>query len=255
MILDFDEILVSIKSPQIKKYLQESTTSYGIGNYRSAILAVWIAAMFDLVKKFEILVDEREPNAINRWQHLKPRIEGHQNWEKELIDSARAIEMISRYEAEKLEVLRVTRNRYAHPSFDEIGILFDPTPEEARYFIRSLYDIVLSQPAQLGAFYVNQLLEKIKTPTFFGANLSASDLVLVRDSVIEIIVKINKKQIPRLVKALFTNLTSPINEDHKLNVLCCIVNLWATQVEIQISDEVLTGWNNYIENNRLSYSA
>ncbi|MBD1822341.1 hypothetical protein H6F51_07500 [Cyanobacteria bacterium FACHB-DQ100] len=65
--LDFDEILVSIRNPQIQKYVEEAIKSYRIGNYRSAILAVWVATMFDLVKKFEILVEQRKPNAIQKW--------------------------------------------------------------------------------------------------------------------------------------------------------------------------------------------
>lgn len=60
--LDFDEIVVNIKNPQIKKYVSESISSYRVSNYRSAIIAIWIAAMFDLVKKFEILTEQREPN-------------------------------------------------------------------------------------------------------------------------------------------------------------------------------------------------
>lgn len=46
--LDFDEILVSVKNPQIKKYIKESIKSYQVGNYRSAIISIWIAAMFKL---------------------------------------------------------------------------------------------------------------------------------------------------------------------------------------------------------------
>ncbi len=255
MILDFDEILINIKNPQIKKYLQESITSYSMGNYRSAILAVWIAAMFDLVKKFEILVDQREPSAKHKWDNLKPKIEAHTNWEKLLIESAKDIDMISKYEADKLEALRITRNRYAHPSFDEIGVLFDPTPEEVRYFIRSLYDIVLSQPAQLGAFYVTQLLEKIKSPTFFTTNLFTDEIFSVKDSVIETINKINKKQIPRLIKHLFKALDSPANKEHELNILCFIVNLWDISSEVEVLNEISRYWDAHIdENNQLRFT-
>ena len=253
--LDFDEILVSVKSPQIKKYLEESIKSYGVGNYRSAILAVWIAAMFDFVKKFEVLVDQREPTAIEKWRILKPKIEDHKNWEKELIDAAEAVAMISRYEAETLRALSKTRNRYAHPSFDEVGTLFDPTPEEVRYFIRTLYDIVLSQPAQLGAFYVNQLLEAIKNPDFFSTKLYADELVLKKDLVLDKINRINPKQLPRLVKELFQALNSPISKEHELNILCFIVNLCSAEAELQISTSMSTFWDNYILNEGLSFWA
>ncbi|MBN3923830.1 hypothetical protein [Nostoc sp. NMS4] len=250
--LDFDEILVSIKNPQIKKYLEESIKSYQVGNYRSAILAVWIAAMFDLVKKFEILVDQREPTAIEKWNNLKPKIEDHKNWENELIDSAKAIAMISRYEADSLRVLMKTRNRYAHPSFDDVGTLFDPTPEEVRYFIRTLYDIVLSQPAQLGAFYVSQLLETIKSPNFFPTEPLADELILVKNLVIEKVSRINQKQIPRLIKGLFQALNSPSSKEHELNILCFVINLWGVQAELQCSTELSGHWDDYIATKSLN---
>jgi hypothetical protein len=223
--LDFDEILVSVKNPQIQKYLEESIKSYQIGNYRSAILAVWIATMFDLVKKFEVLVEQREPTAIEKWKSLEPKIADHQNWEQALIHAAKAVAMISRYEADTLESLSKTRNRYAHPSFDEGGTLFDPTPEEVRYFIRTLYDIVLSQPAQLGTFYVNQLLESLKDPTFFPNQLFVDELTELKDHVVDKVSRINSKQVPRLIKELFKALNSPSNKEHELNVSCFLVNI------------------------------
>jgi hypothetical protein len=244
--LDFDEILVSVKNPQIKKYLEESIKSYQVGNYRSAILAVWIATMFDLVKKFEILVDQREPTAIQKWNELKPKIEAHKNWEKELISAAKAAAMISSYEADTLDTLSKTRNRYAHPSFDDVGTLFDPTPEEVRYFIRTLYDIVLSQPAQLGAFYVSQLQEEIKDPNFFTNKLLADELVLVKDTVINRVKRINQKQIPRLIKELFQALNKPNNSEHELNILCFVINLWGAQSELQVSIDTSKYWDEYI---------
>lgn len=244
--LDFDEILLSVKDPQIQKYLEKAIKSYRIGNYRSAILAVWVATMFDLVKKFEILVEQREPTAIEKWRNLEPKIADHQNWEQALIQAAKAVAMISRYEADALESLSKTRNRYAHPSFDEMGALFDPTPEEVRYFIRTLYDIVLSQPAQLGAFYVNQLLESIKTPTFFPSQPFSDELAQLKDYVIEKINRINAKQIPRLIKELFKSLNSPISKEHELNILCFLVNIWGAKNELQLAVAISTCWNEYI---------
>jgi hypothetical protein len=244
--LDFDEILVSVKNPQIQKYLEESIKSYRVGNYRSAILAVWIAAMFDLVKKFEILVEQREPTAVEKWKNLEQKIANHQNWEKELIHAAKEVSMISRYESDTLGSLSKTRNRYAHPSFDEVGSLFDPTPEEVRYFIRTLYDIVLSQPAQLGTFYINQLLESIKNPTFFSSQLIVNELTELKNSVVEKVNRINVRQTPRLVKELFQALISPSSVEHKLNILCLLINIWGATTELQAPLEVSTYWNDYI---------
>jgi hypothetical protein len=244
--LDFDEMLVSVKNPHIQKYLEEAIKSYRIGNYRSAILAVWVATMFDLVKKFEILIEQRESSAIDRWKQLEPKIKNHQNWEKELIQAAKAAAMISRYEADTLESLSKTRNRYAHPSFDEVGALFDPTPEEVRYFIRTLYDIALSQPAQLGSFYVSQLLESIKNSTFFPEQPFPSELTQLKDSVVDKVKRINSKQIPRLIKELFKALDSSISKEHELNIICFLVNIWGAKTELNLSPEISANWNEYI---------
>jgi hypothetical protein len=245
--LDFDEIIANVKNPQTRKYLEESIKSYSIGNYRSAILAVWVAAMFDLVQKFKILVEQKEPTATQEWNNsLKKKIEDHKNWELELIHAAKRIDMISQYEAASLESLSKTRNRYAHPSFDEVGILFDPTPEEVRYFIRTLYDIVLSQPAQLGTFYVNQILDSIKGSTFFSDEPIIDELILIKKNVIDKVKRINSRQIPRLVKQLFLALSSPNSKEHKLNIICFLVNIWAAKVDLQLQHQISSDWENYI---------
>jgi hypothetical protein len=246
--LDFDEILLGIKNPEIKKYVDESIKSYSVKNYRSAIIAIWIAAMFDLVKKFEILVEQREPTAIEKWHKLRPNIENHKNWESQLIDSAENVAMISQYEADSLRTLSKVRNRYAHPSFDEIGSLFDPTPEEVRYFIRTLYEIVLSQPAQLGAFYVNQLLEKIKEPRFFFVKLvDKNDILSQSEFVMNTITKINQRQVPRLIKSLFAIVRHPTSDEHKSNALCFISNIWGNnESKTEIDDRISSQWDEYI---------
>ncbi|HEY9815253.1 MAG TPA: hypothetical protein V6D20_05535 [Candidatus Obscuribacterales bacterium] len=164
--------------------------------------------------------------------------------------------MISRYEANTLESLSKTRNCYAHPSFDETGDLFDPTPEEVRYFIRTLYDIVLSQPAQLGAFYVNQLLESIKKTHFFPDQPFPYKLTQLKDCVVDKVSRTNSKQIPRLIKELFKALSSPISKEHELNILCFLVNIWGAKSELQFSDaisnEISNSWNEYILEQELS---
>jgi hypothetical protein len=251
--LDFDEILVSVSNPQIKKYLAESIKSYAVGNYRSAIISVWIAAMFDLVKKFKILVEEREPSAVIAWNHLEPKITDHKNWERELICKAKSVGMLSIYEADTLERLNEIRNRYAHPSFDDVGTLFDPTPEEVRYFIRTLYDIVLSQPAQLGAFYVNQLTESIKEDNYFSTKPSTTSLEQNRDEVVQKLKIVNSKQLTRLIKQLFTDLGNPNNEDHKINILCFVTNSWDygdKELNLQeLSQQITISWDEYLNNN------
>ena len=255
--LDFDEILVTVNNPEIKKYLKESIKSYGVGNYRSAIIAVWIAAMFDLVKKFEILAEQQNEETVkSAWNNLKPIIEKHGSWENQLIESAASVAMLSKHEAATLQTLRQTRNRYAHPAFDETGSLFDPTPEEVRYFIRTLYDIVLSQPAQLGTFYVNQLLEKIKESNFFESELRDKDDIIKQKQIVgDKTNKINQKQLPRLAKELFKIIKNSNSKEHESNALCFISNIWGnSDATSEISDQISNKWNEHIEENSLDHT-
>lgn len=249
--LDLDEMVIGIKNTQVKKYLDEAIKSYKVGNYRSAIITSWIAAMFDMVEKFQILIRDREPTAIAQWRDIEPKIIAHENWETNLINAAKSADMISQYELETLEKLRGIRNKYAHPSFDEVGILFDPTPEEVRYFIRTLFDLILSQPAQLGAFYVNKLLEQIKNSYFFATKPNLDDLTLSKGLVFEKFNKINKKQVRRLIKELFQVLPSPENSDHELNVLCFVINLWGCSDELQIFENISGAIDNYIDSQNI----
>lgn len=236
--LDLDEMLLSIKNTQVKKYLDEAIKSYKVGNHRSAIITSWIAAMFDLVEKFQILVRDREQTAIQQWNNLKPLIENHKNWETKLLQAAKSAAMISQYELDSLDDLRKIRNKYAHPSFDEIGTLFDPTPEEVRYFIRTLFDLVLSQPAQLGAFYVNKLLEQIKNSSFFAAKPDLDNLSSSKDLVRDKFNKIHPKQVKRLLREFIDVLRHPESDEHKLNTLCFIINLWGYSDEWQINEDI-----------------
>lgn len=236
--LDLDEMLLSIKNTQVKKYLDESIKSYKVGNHRSAIITSWIAAMFDLVEKFQILVRDREETAIQQWNNIKPLIKDHKNWETKLLQAAKPAAMISQYEFDSLENLRKIRNKYAHPSFDEIGTLFDPTPEEVRYFIRTLFDLVLSQPAQLGAFYVNKLLEQIKNPSFFAAKPDLDNLSSSKDLVRDKFNKIHPKQVKRLLREFVDVLRHPESDEHKLNTLCFVINLWGYSDEWQINEDI-----------------
>lgn len=250
--LDLDEMVISIKNTQVKKYLDEAIKSYKVGNYRSAIITSWIGAMFDLVEKFQMLIRDKEPTAIAQWKNIEPKIKAHENWETNLINAAKSADMISPYELETLEKLREIRNKYAHPSFDEVGILFDPTPEEVRYFIRTLFDLILSQPAQLGAFYVNKLLEQIKHSYFFATKPDLDDLTLSRDLVLDKFNKINKKQVRRLIKQLFEVLLSAESSDHELNVLCFIINLWGCSDELQIFENISGYIDDYIDSQNIT---
>ncbi len=248
--LDLDEILGRVKDTQVKQYLKEAITSYKIGNYRSAIITSWIAAMFNLINKFQILVQDRESIAIKHWKIIKPKIENHQNWETELIQAAKASDMISQYELNSLENLREKRNKYAHPSFDEIGELFEPTPEEVRYFIRSLYDLVFSQPAQLGSFYVNKIIQNIKKTNFFAHKPFIEELYLSKELVVEKFSKVNKRQSCRLIKSMFKDLYHPDDKDHKNNLLCFIINLWE-YVDDDIVTEISMSFDQYIDEGNL----
>lgn len=244
--LDLDLLVLNTKNPKARRYVEESIKSYVVGNLRSSIIVIWTAGMLDLAEKFQKLVSDREPTAVARWATLKQRIEGHSNWETELLEAARAADMISRYEYDILDGLRKTRNKYAHPSFDDAGSLFDPTPEEVRHVIRTVFDIILSQEAQLGAFYVNSILESIKSPGYFLTNFNLSTLDNIRAEVFRKFQRVNSRQHERLISQLTEQLANSESVEHKLNVLGFVLTLWGHQEELGLTfvSEII---NRYIQ--------
>ncbi len=62
---DLEILLISIPDENIRAYAGEAVASYSVGAYRSAIVSIWIAVIYDLYQKFRYL-DEQFNDAAAR---------------------------------------------------------------------------------------------------------------------------------------------------------------------------------------------
>lgn len=53
--IDLDELIVRCKDKQAKKFIQEAVACYRVGAYRSCIVSIWNAVVFDFLHKLREL--------------------------------------------------------------------------------------------------------------------------------------------------------------------------------------------------------
>ncbi len=63
---DLEALLLEIKNANIRAYAGEAVASYSAGAYRSAIVSIWIAIVYDLYQKFLILSETYHDKAAKQ---------------------------------------------------------------------------------------------------------------------------------------------------------------------------------------------
>jgi hypothetical protein len=76
---DLDELILSCRNEDGRKYIAEAVRCYKAGAYRACIVSTWIAVVYDLLSKVRELSLSGEAEAqrivadLNRWQPLIAR--------------------------------------------------------------------------------------------------------------------------------------------------------------------------------------
>lgn len=168
---DLDEMILKCRDQKARDYISEAVANYRAGSYRSAIVATWIAVCFDLIGKLRELAlagdseaerRTRDLDEINRTEELQRGLK----FEKEIIEIAYRMEMISPVEKVDLLRLQQDRNRCAHPSLNSEGERYSPPAELARLHIHSAVNhLLMHEPAQ-GKFALDRLHTQIRSEYF-----------------------------------------------------------------------------------------
>lgn len=154
---DLESLLLTIPDENIRTYAGESIASYSVGAYRSSIVSIWIAVVYDLYQKFRYL-DEQFGDAaakkcISEIDNIRSKKDKKQvsAWERTILDNAlNDVKMLTTTEYDHLNRIQQDRHRCAHPVLDDEGFLFQPSPELTRSHIRTAIEILLKQPAIIG---------------------------------------------------------------------------------------------------------
>jgi hypothetical protein len=157
------EVLASrCRSDQSKEHITESIRCYKAGAYRATIVTAWISVVFDLLDKIRELALSGDSVAkelestyaayitqIN--QDNQDGIKGALEFERRILEICRdRLQFFDSQQFVDLERLREDRHRCAHPSFQNVGIPYYPSSEQARLHVRNAVMHVLAMPPVQG---------------------------------------------------------------------------------------------------------
>src|SRR5689334_22373152 len=141
---DLDEIVLSCRNEEGRKYITEAVSCYKAGAYRACIVSTWIAVVYDLLSKIRELALSGDAEAqrivadLNRWQPLIAKndlgaIKSSLDLERDIVTLANdKFGFFEGMEVLELERLHDDRNRCAHPTYLRTEQPYTPSAELAR---------------------------------------------------------------------------------------------------------------------------
>lgn len=181
---DLESLLLQIPDSNIRAYAKESISCYSAGAYRSAIVSIWIAVVYDLYQKISYLAEQYEDKAAKRCIEGINKIRNSADkkqvaaWEREVLHEAfDKIKMLNSIEYEHLNRIQQDRHRCAHPVLVSEDLLFQPLPELARTHIRTAIEVLLSQPPMIGKAVISALENDVES-AYFPDNLEGVNKAL-----------------------------------------------------------------------------
>ncbi len=184
---DLEALLFSIPDESIRNYVGEAVASYSAGAYRSAIVSIWIAVVYDLYQKFRYLDEQFNDAAAKQCLAEIEAIRNHSDkkqvsaWERTILDKAHNhLKMLTSTEYDHLNRIQQDRHRCAHPVLDDEGFLFQPSPELTRAHIRTAIETLLKQPAIIGKAATDALSRDVEGRYFPNDYEGVSNALLNR---------------------------------------------------------------------------
>ena len=163
-------MVLQCRSDQSREYISEAVVCWHrSGAYRAAIVATWIAVVFDLVDKIRELALSGDPNAKVLEQqyetYLQQIEQGNEQgikstlqFERDILTTCKKdLQLFDQQQFRDLERLREDRHRCAHPSFQEVGQPYHPSAEQARLHLRNAVVHVLAQAPLQGRSAITAL--------------------------------------------------------------------------------------------------
>jgi hypothetical protein len=146
VITDLNELILLCRSESARSHISEAVACYNARAYRSAIIATWIAVLFDFIHKLrelEMAGDNAARQKLTTFDAARSTndLKASLEFERNLVDSARDdFQFISPIEAIDIQRLFDDRNRCAHSSMVSHDEPYMPSAELARTHIRTRMD-------------------------------------------------------------------------------------------------------------------
>lgn len=175
---DLDELILSCRNEEGRKYITEAVSCYKAGAYRASIVSTWIAVVYDLLSKVRELALSGDAEAqrivtdLNRWQPLISKndlgaIRNSLDLEREIVTIAHnKFGFFEGMEVVELGRLHDDRNRCAHPTYQASEQPYAPSAELARAHLVHAVQYVLARAPVQGQAATAQIIGLVESNYF-----------------------------------------------------------------------------------------
>lgn len=169
---DLNQLVFNVREVESKKLFGEALAAYRGGALRAALVATWIAAVYDIIAKARELAAQGEgvPGAFVK--ELDSAIAANnvtklQQIESGILERANTdFGFFAPHEYTDLTRLGDDRNLCAHPAFVSEDGLFQPTPELVRMHLVHAVEHLLSRAPLQGKAATERLTAEMTRPSF-----------------------------------------------------------------------------------------
>ena len=171
-VIDLDEALLRVRSPEAKADACEAIACYNGGAYRAAIVMTWAAVAYDImakVRELELTGDKKAKRAVADFEKIQSSkdLKASQEWERTILDVARdEFELLTHQEHADLERLRLDRHRCAHPAMNTADEAYRPPAELVRYHLGSAFSHLLTRAPVQGQAALSRLCTEVQSSYF-----------------------------------------------------------------------------------------
>lgn len=175
-LIDLDELQNHCRDKESRFYINEAVNCYKAGAYRMAIVAAWVALVFDYLHKVQLLTmnghaDARQKIADYESARNDPdesqRKKRLMDFENDVLRSAKVdFQFITEMDYQELRRLQNDRNLCAHPTMRSLDEPFVPSAELARYHVRNAVMLFLRYQPTQGRAAEAAIFRNIDAPEF-----------------------------------------------------------------------------------------
>lgn len=204
--LDLDMVANQIPYEDDQSLFKEAVNCYYAGSHRAAAILAWYATANCLKRRIYELKNEGDGIAQQEALHLSPIGEGVVGEEEQLINSARACELIDDFEEKSLRFARDMRNKCAHPT----GVI--PPAEAIRHVLYISSQYVLGRRGYRGISYITDIVTNQFDDSHFLANRS-----MAQQHCREMIERVPSRLWPQFIKLAAENRAASHTETWREN--------------------------------------
>lgn len=158
---DFEVAIMSVKSKNTQRYLQEVLSTYFNGEYRSCIVMLYATTFFDALEKIKIMAEEYQSEKaiqfLDQYETDRKNNKPYSSLEKDIVDYIVQSGLINDVEQKQWNHLKDYRDYCAHPVVEKDYELISPNGEQVRMHIRNMFEALFLKDAILAD---NKLFEE-----------------------------------------------------------------------------------------------